>query len=104
MKTPTPPSSEMMTRPTDKEILSMAERMQLRGFRSTETMLLQLLAERREREGYRWAPVEPTVAMLKAGGNYDAGDSYYDRNDICEEGAAEVWKLMLAAAPDGEAR
>jgi hypothetical protein len=50
-------------------------------------------------KGWKLVPVEPTDDMKIVGGDYDAGDSYYESNPIGEDGAAEVYKSMIAAAP-----
>ncbi|WP_019658963.1 hypothetical protein [Stenotrophomonas hibiscicola] len=50
-------------------------------------------------EGYVLVPVEPTEAMLRAGGWVEPPDSH-GQEYIEKQGAAQCWKLMMNARPE----
>ncbi|ARZ74065.1 hypothetical protein CCR98_07735 [Stenotrophomonas sp. WZN-1] len=50
-------------------------------------------------EGYVLVPVEPTEAMLRAGGWVEPPDAN-GQQCIEKQGAAQCWKLMMNARPE----
>lgn len=50
-------------------------------------------------EGFVLVPVEPTEAMLRAGGWVEPPDAH-GQDYIEKQGAAQCWKLMMDARPE----